>query len=94
LSFRSARVRRAGKALFVCDVEGALDVLPLEPSQAELVEPLLAMERVDVAALWDGRYCTLCWAETPLGRWVANSEERTGRRRLCPLCLLGLRGYL
>ena len=71
LSFRSGRVRRAGKVLFVCDAEGGSDALPLEPSQTELAEPLLAMECFHAVVLWDGRYATLCWAETPLGRWVA-----------------------
>jgi hypothetical protein len=71
LSFRAGKVRRAGATLFVCDAEGGPDVLPIDPTQADLAEPLLAIERLDAVALWNGRFCMLCWAETPLGRWVA-----------------------
>jgi hypothetical protein len=70
LSFREARVRRAGKALFVCDAKGGADALPMLPAQWELAGPLASLERLDGVALWDGRYCTLCWADTELGRWV------------------------
>jgi hypothetical protein len=70
VSFRNATVRRSGKSIFVCDADGASDTFTLRPSQSEMAEPLAGLERIDAVALWDGRYCTLCWAETPLGRWV------------------------
>jgi hypothetical protein len=41
------------------------------PAQWELVGPLLALQQIDALGIWDGRYCTLCWAETELGRWVS-----------------------
>jgi hypothetical protein len=70
LSFREARVRRAGKSLYVCDADDGAAALPLLPSQWELVGPLAILERLNAVALWDGRFCTLCWADTELGRWV------------------------
>lgn len=70
VSFRDAKVRRSGKSIFVCDAEGSSEALPLRPAQYEVAGPLAGLERIDAVALWDGRYCTLCWAETPLGRWV------------------------
>jgi hypothetical protein len=71
LSFRAARIRRSGKALFVCDSSGGFDALPVVPAQWELAGPLLALQQIDALGIWDGRYCTLCWAETELGRWVS-----------------------
>lgn len=70
VSFRDAKVRRSGKSIFVCDANGASAALPVRPSQFEMAGPLVGLERIDAIALWDGRYCTLCWAETELGRWV------------------------
>ncbi len=71
LSFRSARIRRSAKALFVCDSTGGSEALPVAPAQWEFAGPLLALQQIDVVGIWDGRYCTLCWAETELGRWVS-----------------------
>jgi hypothetical protein len=70
LTFHSARVRKSGTALYLCDADDGRTALPLDPSQSDLAEPLIGLERVDALGLWDGRYCTLCWAETELGRWV------------------------
>jgi hypothetical protein len=70
LSFRSARIRRSGKALLVCDSAGGSEALPVAPAQWDFAGPLLALQQIDGAGIWDGRYCTLCWAETELGRWV------------------------
>jgi hypothetical protein len=71
ISFRSARVRRSGDALFLCDATQAEQALPLYPAQAEWVRPLTAIKEIDGVGIWDGRYFTLCWAETELGRWVS-----------------------
>jgi hypothetical protein len=70
LSFRFGRVRRAGKALYLCDARGSTVALSLPATQSDLAEALLAFESLDAVALWDGRFCTLCWAETSLGRWT------------------------
>jgi hypothetical protein len=72
LSFRAARVRRSGKSLFLCDAGAAAGStgFPLRPSQWETAAPLARLERLDGIGLWDGRYFTLCWAQTDLGRWV------------------------
>jgi hypothetical protein len=68
LAFRRARVKRSGRALFVCDDAAAL---PIRSSQWELAEPLANVDTLDGVALWDGYQATLCWAETDLGRWVS-----------------------
>jgi hypothetical protein len=72
LNFRAARVRRLGKWLFLCDAGTGAGTtgFPLRPSQWETAAPLARLERVDGIGLWDGRYFTLCWAQTDLGRWV------------------------
>lgn len=72
LNFRAARVRRSGKSLFLCDAGTAAGStgFPLRPSQWETAAPLARLERLDGIGLWDGRYFTLCWAQTDLGRWV------------------------
>jgi hypothetical protein len=72
LNFRAARVRRSGKLLFLCDAGTAAGStgFPLRPSQWETAAPLARLERLDGIGLWDGRYFTLCWAQTDLGRWV------------------------
>jgi len=68
MSFRGARVRRQGAALFVCDGGGA--ALALQPAQTGIARPLLSVESIDAIGLWDGYYFNLCWAQTELGRWV------------------------
>jgi len=40
-------------------------------SQVSTVAPLLAMEKIDGFGLWDGYAFRLCFAQTPLGRWVS-----------------------
>jgi hypothetical protein len=72
LNFRAARVRRSGKSLFLCDAGPAAGSIgfALRPSQWETAAPLARLERLDGIGLWDGRYFTLCWAQTDLGRWV------------------------
>jgi hypothetical protein len=42
----------------------------LRPPQWETAAPLAKPERLDGIGLCDGRYFTLCWAQTELGRWV------------------------
>jgi hypothetical protein len=71
LSFRGARVRRSGESLVLCDAADRSLALPVHPPQAELVRPLTAIGQLDGLGLWDGRYLTLCWAETELGRWLS-----------------------
>jgi hypothetical protein len=71
LSFRSARIRQSGKTLLVCDSAGGSEALPVSPAQWEIAGPLLGLQQIDGVGIWDGRYCTLCWAETELGRWVS-----------------------
>jgi hypothetical protein len=44
-------------------------VLPLSGAQADAALPLLGLEDVSIAGLWDGRLFTLFAAGTPLGLW-------------------------
>lgn len=69
LAFARAEVRRAGERLFLCDPEATL-ALPLAEAQTTLVRPLAGLGGVAGIGLWNGDHLTLCWAETPLGRWV------------------------
>jgi hypothetical protein len=71
LIFRSGRVRRSGKPLFLCDALGGSEALPVAPSQWDLAGPLVGVSQFDGVAIWDGHYCTLSWADTELGRWVS-----------------------
>ena len=71
LPFRAGKVRRSAKELFVSDVGDGRIALPIRPTQRELVLPLAAVEQMDAVGIWDGRFFTLCWAQTELGRWVA-----------------------
>jgi len=43
--------------------------LPLNSMQADAALPLLGLEDITIAGLWDGRLFTLFAAETPLGLW-------------------------
>ncbi|SNT09085.1 SWIM zinc finger [Granulicella rosea] len=70
LAFRDARLLRTGDALYLVDA-GVTLALPLQTAQASLALPLAGLGALDGLALWNGYYLTLCWAETPLGRWVA-----------------------
>jgi hypothetical protein len=70
VAFRKARIRRNGEQLFVCAAEGAAPVLPLAGSQFTLATPLVALEALDAAGLWDGISLRLLIAETSIGRWI------------------------
>ncbi len=69
LSFHSARVRRNGEQLYLCDDERELS-LPLHTSQANHALPLVSIDRIDGIGLWNGYEFILAWAETQLGRWL------------------------
>jgi hypothetical protein len=69
LTFKDAKVRRTGEALFLCDSNSAL-ALPLHSAQAALALPLATAGAMDGIGLWNGYHLTLCWAQTELGRWV------------------------
>ncbi|HKF49385.1 MAG TPA: SWIM zinc finger family protein [Terracidiphilus sp.] len=71
LAMRSVRVRRSGEQLFVSAADGAGPVLPLLASQATPAMPLVALESIDAAGLWDGTNLRMLFAETPIGRWTA-----------------------
>ena len=43
--------------------------LPLNAAQADAALPLLGLEDISIAGLWDGRLFTLFAAQTPLGLW-------------------------
>lgn len=68
LMFRGARIQRSGDTVYLT---GGGVSLPLASSQSVAAWPLLQFHGIDGAALWDGNELTLCWAETPLGRWTA-----------------------
>jgi hypothetical protein len=71
LRFREARVRRNGENLFACSALNDEVALPIMTNQANAVSPLLAIEKFDGFGLWDGYTFRLCFAQTPLGRWVS-----------------------
>jgi hypothetical protein len=66
--FRGARLRRSGETIHL---SGHGISLPLAKSQSAASWPLLQLEAIDGAGLWDGTELTLCWSETALGRWTA-----------------------
>jgi hypothetical protein len=69
---RSARLRRHGSQLFLCDSDETASpvALPLAPTQSSIAAPLLGQPNLDSIGLWDGHFLNLCWAQTSLGRWV------------------------
>ncbi|UWZ86836.1 SWIM zinc finger family protein [Occallatibacter riparius] len=69
IAFRRARVRRSGEQLFVCAGDGP--VLPVAGSQFSSALPLVALQSMDAAGLWDGTQFQILVAETALGRWAA-----------------------
>ncbi len=71
LRFREARVRRNGENLFACSTLNDEVALPIMANQANAVSPLLSIEKFDGFGLWDGYTFRLCFAQTPLGRWVS-----------------------
>jgi len=71
LRFREARVRRNGEKLFLCSINNDAVALPVTANQTNAVAPLLAIEKFDGFGLWDGYTFRLCFAQTPLGRWVS-----------------------
>lgn len=73
MCIRSARLRRHGSQLFLCnsDETAAPVALPLSPAQSSIAAPLLGLPTLDSIGLWDGHFLSLCWAQTSLGRWVS-----------------------
>lgn len=71
LRFGEARVRRNGENLFAYSALDDSVALPITANQANAVSPLLAVEKFDGFGLWDGYKFRLCFAQTPLGRWVS-----------------------
>jgi hypothetical protein len=71
MRFHDARMRRSGERVFLCSGDNDRIALPLMTSQAVVAAPLLAMERIDGFGFWDGYWFRLCFAQTPLGRWVS-----------------------
>ena len=55
--------------LFLADREQEI-LLRLDPGQREDALPLLGLDGLAVAGLWDGRFLQLLTADTPLGRWL------------------------
>ncbi len=55
--------------LFLADRDQEV-FLRLDPTQREGALPLLGLEGLAVAGLWDGRFLQLLTADTPLGRWL------------------------
>lgn len=70
VAFRNGRVRRTGERLFVCDAEAAGPALPLRGEQTPLATPLVAIESMDGAGLWNGTRLRLLVAESAIGRWT------------------------
>lgn len=70
MRFADARVRRNGEGLFLCPANNDGAALPLIANQSGAVSPLLAIEKFDGFGLWDGYAFRLCFAQTPLGKWV------------------------
>ena len=68
LMFRGARLRSTGEKLYL---NGGGLSLPLPQSQSAAAWPLLQLDTIDGAGLWDGATFTLSCSETPLGRWTA-----------------------
>ncbi|PDV87150.1 hypothetical protein CO652_17820 [Rhizobium sp. H4] len=68
IMFRGARLRRSGENIYL---SGHGISLPLAKSQSAASWPLLQLEAIDGAGLWNGTELTLCWSETALGRWTA-----------------------
>ena len=71
MNFHAARLRRNGESLFLCSSNGEGIVFPLAAAQTAAATPLLALEDFDGFGLWDGYLFRLCFAQTALGRWVA-----------------------
>lgn len=71
LTFVASTVRLAGDQLFLTDPEGSL-ALPLAKARSSRALPLAPLGPIDGFGVWDGYDFTLCWAQTPLGRWVAS----------------------
>lgn len=69
--FRAARLRRHGECLYLCSGSDDDVALPLAASQVNTAAPLLALDGFDGFGLWDGNLFKLCYAQTTLGRWVA-----------------------
>jgi hypothetical protein len=69
MNFCGAQLKRKGENLFLTSSDGV--ALPLAASQSGAAAPLLAIESFDGFGLWDGYVLRLCFAQTALGRWVA-----------------------
>jgi hypothetical protein len=68
LMFKGAKLKRSGERLWLSDEAISL---PLGNEQSAAAWPLLQFGALDGAGIWDGTSLTLCWGETPLGRWTA-----------------------
>jgi hypothetical protein len=60
-------VRGEKDGLLLASADGV--ALPLNGTQADAALPLLGLQDITIAGLWDGRLFTLFAAETPLGLW-------------------------
>jgi hypothetical protein len=61
-------IRTAGKgALVIADDQGG--ALPVASGQVEALTPMLGLDGLSLACLWDGRAAQLLAADTPVGRW-------------------------
>lgn len=70
MQFRGVQIRRNGQQYYLTSLEAEI-TLPILPAQAETVAPLLALERIDGFALWNGSWARMCLAQTELGFWGA-----------------------
>ncbi|OHV19085.1 SWIM zinc finger family protein [Rhizobium sp. RMa-01] len=68
MMFHGARLMRSGENIYL---SGSEISLPVAKAQSAAIWPLLQLEGIDGAGLWDGNELILCWSETALGRWTA-----------------------
>ena len=68
IQFCNTQVRRSGQHYYLCSTNAEI-ALPILRPQAEMVAPLLCVERVDGFALWDGSWIRMCLGQTELGFW-------------------------
>jgi hypothetical protein len=70
LACADAVVARLDETLVLSEAGSGL-ALPVDAAQSDALLPLVGLEPVTVAGLWDGRRLTMLAAETPLGGWLA-----------------------
>ncbi|HTW80081.1 MAG TPA: SWIM zinc finger family protein [Terracidiphilus sp.] len=71
IAFGAAQLKRNGETLFLTSSDGVGPALPLAATQSCNAAPLLALESFDGFGLWNGHLFRPCFAQTALGRWVA-----------------------